>query len=114
MNIFICVCFSYETVHSIIPSPIHGHLSAIFMSENTWPKAADHARATFFFFFFLQKKEEREKKGNKTQVWSFILPFETTKSLKGTGPNRCFIFSSLVSRKDFAFNPDDSNLTFPT
>lgn len=49
MNIFICVCFSYETVHSIIPSPIHGHLSAIFMSENTWPKAADHARATFFF-----------------------------------------------------------------
>lgn len=61
MNIFICVCFSYETVHSIIPSPIHGHLSAIFMSENTWPKAADHARATFFFFFFYKKKKGRKR-----------------------------------------------------
>lgn len=82
MNIFICVCFSYETVHSIIPSSIHGHLSAIFMSENTWPKAADHAKSHLFFFFFLQKKRRKEKKGNKTQVWSFTLPFETAKVSK--------------------------------
>ena len=41
MNILICVCFSYETIHSITASPIHGYLNAICMSDKTYSKAAD-------------------------------------------------------------------------
>ena len=81
------------------------------MSENTWPKAADHAR---FTFFFKQKKKKGRKRETKNKSGHSYCHLKTTDSLKGIGPNRCFIFGCLVSSKDFAFNPDDSNLTFPT
>lgn len=54
-----CVWFSYENARFVRASFGHGNLSAVFMSDITWPKAAHYARA---IFFTKRKKKERKTK----------------------------------------------------
>lgn len=69
MTIFICVCFSYENVHYIRASLVHGYLSAIFIHE--WQHLAKSWLCKTHIFY---KKEE--KKENKKEDWSFMLQFK--------------------------------------